>query len=84
MPGNPTFVVMSFVMKRGRRSPGAKDVAPSSSGAVKRAEAQAARNAGTAALRIVADEESGEVEDAEILATLGQVREDLLEQIKGG
>ena len=84
MPGKPTFVVMSFVMKRGRLAPGAKDIAPSSSGAVKRAEAQAARNAGSAALRIVADDESGEVEEAEILASFGQVPDDLWEQIRGG
>ena len=84
MPDNPTFVVMSFVMKRGQLAPGQKDAAPSASGAVKRAEAQAVRNQGAAALRIVADEDTGEVEQAEILASFGRVPDDLLDQIKGG
>lgn len=37
-----------------------------------------------AALRIVADDESGEVEEAEILASFGRVPDDPPEQIRGG
>lgn len=84
MPGKPTFVVMSFVLKRGQLAPGAKDAAPSHSGAIKRAESQAKRNVGAAALKITADEETGTVEDAEILAAFGRVPDDLLDQIRGG
>jgi hypothetical protein len=44
-----------------------------SSAALKRAEAMAARMPGTAALQIVADDETGELESAMILEQFGEV-----------
>ncbi len=39
---------------------------------------------GTAALRIVADDETGELESATILSQFGEVPEDFAEQLSGG
>ncbi|WP_245443008.1 hypothetical protein [Methylobacterium terrae] len=52
--------------------------------ALKRAEAIASRMPGAAALRIVADDETGELESATILGQFGEVPEDFAEQVSGG
>ncbi|KQO83268.1 hypothetical protein ASF36_25460 [Methylobacterium sp. Leaf90] len=62
-----TFLVQTFVLKRKRLVPGDRQVSTTSSAAVKRAEAMAAGMPGTAALQIVADDETGELESATIL-----------------
>jgi hypothetical protein len=79
-----TFMVQTFEVHRKRLRPGARDVAPTESGAVKRAEAIAGRMPGAAALRIVADDETGELESVTILGTFGEIPEDFAEQISGG
>ncbi len=58
-------------------------MAPTESGALKRAEAIAKRMPGTAALRIVADDETGELESVAILGQFGEVPEDFAEQVSG-
>mgnify|MGYP000698710996 CR=1 FL=1 len=85
MATQTTYLVQAFVMKRGGViAPGKQEASPSESGAIKRAEAWAAREIGCAALRIVADDETGEVSEATILAQHGRVPEDFADQIKGG
>lgn len=79
-----TFIVQTFELKRKRLVPGAREVAPTESGALKKAEAMAGRLPGTAALKIVADDETGELESASILATFGDVPDDFAEQLQGG
>ncbi len=59
-------------------------MAPTESGALKRAEAIAGRMPGAAALRIVADDETGELESVTILGTFGEIPEDFAEQVGGG
>ena len=49
---------------------------------MKRAEAMAARMPGTAAIQIVADNETGELESATILSQYGEVPEDFAESLK--
>ena len=51
---------------------------------MKRAEAMAGRMPGTAALRIVADDETGELESATILGQFGEVPDDFAEGLTGG
>ena len=79
-----TFVVQAFVMKRGRLAPGQKDVAPTENGALKRAEALASRMPGAAAIKVVADDETGEVQSIVISGQFGQVPEDFAEQLQNG
>lgn len=79
-----TFLVQTFALKRGRLAPGKAERAPTENGAGKRAEAEATRSKGVAAVRIVADDETGEVSDAQILAQFGDVPEDFLDQLRGG
>ncbi len=62
MPMKTTFLVQTFEIHRKRLRPGMRDVAPTESGALKRAEAMAKRMPGTAALKIVADDETGELD----------------------
>lgn len=81
MSDKPVFFVQAFAMKRGRLVPGEKAVAPTGAGALKRAEALATRSPGAAAVSIVADPETGEVQKAEILGTFGQVPEDFAESL---
>ncbi|BAU92458.1 hypothetical protein MPPM_3853 [Methylorubrum populi] len=57
-------------------------VSPSSNGAMKRAEAMAARMLGTAAIQIVADDETGELESATILGQYGEVPDDFAESLQ--
>jgi hypothetical protein len=49
---------------------------------LKRAEAMAARMPGTAALQIVADDETGELESATILGQYGEVPDDFAESLQ--
>lgn len=51
--------------------PSVRDVAPTESGVIKRAEAISGRMPGAAALRIVADDATGELESVTILAPSG-------------
>ncbi len=79
-----TFVVQTFVLKRKRLSPGDREVAPTESGALKKAQAMAARLPGTAALKVVADDETGELESATILGQFGEVPDDFADSLQGG
>ncbi|KMO40814.1 hypothetical protein VQ02_07055 [Methylobacterium variabile] len=79
-----TFVVQTFELHRKRLRPGARDVAPTESGALKRAEAIAGRMPGAAALRIVADDETGELESVAILGQFGEIPDDFAESLQGG
>lgn len=79
-----TFVVQTFVMKRNRLTPGDREVTGTESGALKKAQAMAARLPGTAALRVVADDETGEVESVAILESFGAVPDDFADSLVGG
>ncbi|SOR27114.1 protein of unknown function [Methylorubrum extorquens] len=77
-----TFLVQTFVLKRKRLVPGDRQISTTSSAALKRAEAMAARMPGTAALQIVADDETGELESATILGQFGEVPDDFAESLQ--
>ncbi|MCE4225408.1 hypothetical protein HCU64_16755 [Methylobacterium sp. C25] len=79
-----TFLVQTFIEKRKRLQPGDREITPTESGALKKAEAMAARLPGTAALKVVADDETGELESATILARFGEIPEDFAEGLSGG
>lgn len=78
-----TFVVQTFKVARKRLVPGDREVAPTESGALKKAEAMAARLPGTAALKVVADDETGELEGVTILGQWGAVPDDFAESLQG-
>ena len=79
-----TFVVQTFVVKRKRLVPGDREVAATENGALKKAEAMAGRLPGTAALKVVADDETGELEGVSILGRFGEVPDDFAESLQGG
>lgn len=79
-----TFVVQAFERKRGRLVPGSKEIAPSQHGALKKAEAQATRVPGAAALRVVADDETGELSAIEILGQFGEIPDDFADRLAEG
>lgn len=79
-----TIVVQTFVLKRKRLVPGDREVVATESGALKKAEAMASRIPGTAAIHVLADDETGELERATILGQFGQVPDDFAEQLQGG
>ena len=81
MANKTTYIVQSFVMKRGRLVSGTKDVAPTESGALKRAEAIATRVPGSAAIAVVADDETGEMAGISILGRFGQIPDDFAESL---
>lgn len=78
-----TFLVQTFTIKRKRLVPGDREVSPTESGALKKAEAMASRMPGTAALRIMADDETGEFEGVTILGQFGEVPEGFAESLQG-
>ncbi|MCP1557134.1 UNVERIFIED_ORG: hypothetical protein M2438_001208 [Methylobacterium sp. SuP10 SLI 274] len=57
-------------------------MSPASSGALRRAEAMAARMPGAAAIQIVADDETDELESATILGQYGEVPVDFAESLQ--
>lgn len=79
-----TFLVQTFTIRRKRLVPGDREVAPTASGALKKAEAMAARLPGAAALKVVADDETGELESATILGQFGEIPDDFAESLQGG
>ncbi len=79
-----TFMVQTFEIHRKRLRPGNRDVAPTENDTLKRAEAIAGRMPGAAALRMMADDETGELESTTILGQFGEVPEVFAEQVSGG
>ena len=67
-----------------RAEPQTAHSGPSENGALKRAEAMAARLPGTMALKIVADDETGEVESVTVLGQFGEVPDDFVDGLRGG
>ncbi len=78
-----TYVVQAFELKRKRLVPGPKEVVGTESGALKKAQAVAGRLPGAAALKIVADDETGEPESVAILEAFGEVPDDFAESLQG-
>lgn len=79
-----TFLVQTFTIKRKRLVPGDRELAPTEFGALKKAEAMAGRMPGTAAIKVMADDETGELESATILGQFGEVPDDFAESLTGG
>ena len=79
-----TYIVQTFVIKRKRLVPGDREVAPTENGTLKKAEAMAGRMPGTAAIKVIADDETGELESATILGQFGEVPDDFAESLQGG
>lgn len=79
-----TYLIQPFEIHRKRLRPARQEPAPTESGALKRAEALAGRMPGAAALKIVADDETGELESATILGQWGEVPDDFAETLQGG
>lgn len=79
-----SFVVQPFEMHRNRLRPARQEPAQSEFGALKKAEALAARLPGAAALKVVADDETGELEGVTILGQFGTIRDDFAETLQGG
>lgn len=77
----PTYVVQGFERKRGRLVPGAKEIATSENGALKKAAAWALRLPGAAAIAVVADQETGEVHSITILGSFGEIPEDFVDRL---
>ncbi|MCJ2038239.1 hypothetical protein MKK55_04600 [Methylobacterium sp. J-059] len=69
----------AFIIERKRLVPADREVAPTENGAVKKAEAMS----DIAALKIVADDETGELESATILGQFGEVPDDFAESLQG-
>ncbi|MCJ2125546.1 hypothetical protein [Methylobacterium sp. J-077] len=79
-----TFVVQPFEIHRNRLRPARQETAQTESGALKKAEALAARMPGAAALKVVADEEIGELEGLTVLGQWGEVPEEFAESLRDG
>lgn len=78
-----TFLVQTFVIKRKRLTPGDREIVITEFGAMKKAEAMAGRMSGTAAVRVVADDETGELEGVTILGQFGEIPDDFAESLQG-
>ena len=78
------FVVQPFEIHRKRLRPARQEMALSDFGALKKAEALAKRMPGAAALKVIADDETGELEGVTILGQWGEVPEDFAESLQGG
>ena len=79
-----SYVVQPFELHRKRLRPARQEPAQSESGAVKKAETLARRMPGAAALQVVADDETGELEGVTILGRWGEIPDDFAESLQGG
>lgn len=79
-----TFLVQPFELHRKRLRPTRQEPAQSEFGALKKAEALAARLPGAAALKVVADDETGELDSVTILGQFGDIPDDFAESLLGG
>ena len=76
--------MQAFAPNRGMLKPGKRDMASSAAGAIKKADAWSTREEGVAAIEVTADDETGEVSAAKLLAQHGTIPDDMIEQIKSG
>ncbi|MFB0490724.1 hypothetical protein ABIE45_003310 [Methylobacterium sp. OAE515] len=79
-----SFVVQPVEMHPNRLRPARQELAQSEFGALKKAEALAARLPGAAALKVVAADETGELEGVTILGQFGNIPDDFAETLQGG
>jgi hypothetical protein len=77
------FVVPPFESHRKRLRPARQEPAQTESGPIKKAENRAKRMPGAAAIKIVADDETGELGTAVVLGQWGDVPDDLAESRQG-
>lgn len=78
-----SYVVQPFEIHRKRLRPGRQEPAQTESGAIKKAENLAKRMPGAAALKVVADDETGELEAVTILGQWGEIPDDFAESLQG-
>lgn len=83
MATKTVFVVQTFALKRKRLVPDAQEAAVTPGGALKKAEALAQRLPGAAAIAMVVDDETGEVERATILGRFGEIPDDFADGLPG-
>jgi hypothetical protein len=79
-----TYLVQPFELHRKRLRPARQEPAQTEFGACKKAEALSGRMPGAAALKIVADDETGELEGITLLGHWGEVPDDFAESLQGG
>ncbi|MCB4802627.1 hypothetical protein [Methylobacterium brachiatum] len=77
------FVVQVFGLHRKQLRPARQEPAQTESGALRKAENLPRRMPGVAALKVVADDETGELEDVTILGQWGEVSDDFAESLQG-
>jgi hypothetical protein len=67
MAAKTVYVVQAFVKRQRKLVPLPKSEAPSEAHALYRAERVAAQRAGAAVIKVIADDETGEVSEAKVL-----------------
>lgn len=77
------YLVQPFEVHRKRLRPARQEPAQTESGALKKAENPAKRMPGAAALKVVADDETGELEGVTFLGQWGEVPDDFAESLQG-
>jgi hypothetical protein len=77
------FAVQPFEVHRKRLLPARQEPAHTESGTVKKAEKLAMRMPGAAALTVVADDETGELEGLMILGRWGEIPDDFADSLQG-
>jgi hypothetical protein len=78
-----TYVVQTFEIHRKRLVPTTKSQSKSELSAVRSAESVAQSKSGAAALEIIADDETGELSSARVIAKFGDVPDDFEELLRG-
>ena len=79
-----SYVVQPFEIHRKRLRPARQEAAQTEGGALKKAENLANRMPGAAALKAVADDETGELEGVTILGQWGEIPDGFAESLQGG
>ncbi|ONF47226.1 hypothetical protein [Methylobacterium radiotolerans] len=78
-----SYVVQPFELHRKRLRPARQEPAHMESGALNKAENLTERMPGAAALKVAADDETGELEGVTILRQWGEMPDDFAESLQG-
>jgi hypothetical protein len=78
-----SYIVQPFEVHRKRLRSARQEPAQTESGALKKVENLAKRMPGAAALKVVADDETGELEGVTILGQWSEVPDDFAESLQG-
>ncbi|WP_457091414.1 hypothetical protein [Microvirga sp. P5_D2] len=83
MASQTSYIVQTFEIHRKRLVPTVRAQFKTEQQAIRSAESTAQRKTGSAAMKVIADDETGEMSSIEVIAKYGEVPDDFEELLQG-